>query len=716
LLVSVVIPAYNRSDYIGETIASVLAQSYSNLEILIIDDFSDDATEKVVMEEISAHPGKIRYFKNEMRKGVSGARNTGLKHAKGKYIAFLDDDDLWDRSKLKVQVDLLESHKDVGALFSDVSFFGDVKNGYGVAPYRKELFSSRFWGEYNSETLIAKKNIVNFLLRNGSPFRIQTFIFRKEYLDKIGTFTEDMRYYEDVDFLLRFFCLYKVGYLRKKLCRIRRHSFNSDNIIDNREKQEAEIKLVQGLINFNKANGMVWDSRLMNAALADAYIRMATFCFREYNFNEAKKNLNDSLKNQVKMKSAVRLCLLYMLPEPILKKIVSIISQKKDINSHKPESMLLRNIMYLEGSISFGGSTADLLNIINNLNREHYKPVVVTLYFGEHVEILKNRIKDVVALTPKFFDNGRLLKVTLIRLYHFIKILLFIKDKHIDIIHFNNFVYYPGILAAKLSRIPCVCHLRSLPVGYHTRKTGVTFLTKFFSRFIDCFIAVSEAVKREYVIQGFNSKKISVIGTGIFIKDIQKKAAIKDLRSEFKVAKDEFIIGTVARLSWEKGIINLIEAMPSILEKMHNIKCFIVGGGPLENELKERVNALGLRKNVILTGKTDNPYYILSSFDVFVLPSLKEGQGIVVMEAMALGIPVVASRVGGIIELVEEGIDGILIEPGNANSIYRTALSLLSDKTLRNKLSRNALIKTESKFLIKDKVEKIEKIYEKLLS
>ncbi|MBU4376293.1 MAG: glycosyltransferase family 4 protein [Candidatus Omnitrophica bacterium] len=373
--------------------------------------------------------------------------------------------------------------------------------------------------------------------------------------------------------------------------------------------------------------------------------------------------------------------------------------------------MKTKKILFIEGAISFGGSTVELQNIIDNLDKHRYQFMVACLYCGEHVTVLKNQITNIEILDSKHFENWRFLKVTFIRLYHFIRIYLIIKRHHIDIIHFNNFVYYPGISAAKLLCIPCVCHLRSLPTDYKARRKRVTFITKFFSQFVDHFIAVSNAVKQEYIELGFNSEKISVIGTGISINDIRRKANVKNLRSEFKISDDEFIIGTVARLSWEKGIVHLVDSMPYILRERENVKCFIVGGGPLEDELKEKISSLSLNRNIILTGKMINPYYLLSGFDVFILPSLREGRSVSIMEAMGLGIPVIATKVGGNVELVEQGVDGILIESANADSIVKAVLSLINNKDLRRKMSSNASKKAEREFSIKDKIVQIEEVY-----
>lgn len=321
LTVSVIIPTYNRKDLLKEAVQSILNQSYINYEVLIIDDYSIDNTEKIVRQFISEYGCKIKYFKNERKKGVSGARNTGLHHAKGKYIAFLDSDDIWESNKLQIQVGILDTNKEIKALFAAVSFFGQVENGYGKSAYTTKLLSKTFWNSYGKETWVAKNNIGYFILKNGSPFRTPTFIFRHECLTKVGLFNEDMSYYEDAEFLLKFFCIYKVGYNNLPLCKVRRHQENQDNSTSKFKKCESEIKLTRELKVFNETHKGKWHLVFMNRLLSNAYIRLSTFYFKEGDIKKSVESIQLSLKIMTSAKAILRLCLLQLVPSEILKKI-----------------------------------------------------------------------------------------------------------------------------------------------------------------------------------------------------------------------------------------------------------------------------------------------------------------------------------------------------------------------------------------------------------
>ena len=116
--VSVIIPVYNRKDFIAEAIESVLAQTYTDFEIIVVDDGSPEDMKDV----LGLYLQKIKYVYQE-NKGLAAARNTGIRNSSGKYVAFLDDDDLFERRKLEKQTEILETHPELGFVFSDWSYF-----------------------------------------------------------------------------------------------------------------------------------------------------------------------------------------------------------------------------------------------------------------------------------------------------------------------------------------------------------------------------------------------------------------------------------------------------------------------------------------------------------------------------------------------------------------------------------------------------------------
>jgi glycosyltransferase involved in cell wall biosynthesis len=188
ILISVVIPSYNRASLLPRTIESIIKQKINDIEIIIADDGSKDNTEQVVKELSKKHPF-IRYIKNPINKGEAAARNLGIKAVTGKYVAFLDSDDEWLPNKLSLQLDLIENNPDKYDLVICDYYLVD-ESGH------KELIQPRFpQKKFSSKNLLQQGCNVSF----GS-----TSLLKAKVLDKIGEFDEELPILVDVDWLCRF--------------------------------------------------------------------------------------------------------------------------------------------------------------------------------------------------------------------------------------------------------------------------------------------------------------------------------------------------------------------------------------------------------------------------------------------------------------------------------------------------------------------------------
>lgn len=376
------------------------------------------------------------------------------------------------------------------------------------------------------------------------------------------------------------------------------------------------------------------------------------------------------------------------------------------------------SILYIEGSASFGGSSISLINTLKHLDFR-YHPIVLLLCDNGHIDKFKKSIQNLLVLHKKNSllrcVHCKIINILLTRIIHFFQLLSIIKKYNISLVHSNNGIYYPAIIAAKFLNVPIVCHLRSLPIDYETGKQKLTTLTRLFGKLSKCNISISEAIKREYQNLGLKSNNITVIHDGINLDENKTTISLKKKGTGSIDRDSNLLVGTISRFSWEKGIDYLIDSIPLILSEIDNIRFELIGDGPLMKNLQLKVNTMNLNKKVFFTGWLDNPYQNLLNFDVFVLPSLKEGLSLSIMEAMSLGIPVVATKVGGVIELIEDSINGILVEPGDPKSIANGVISLLNNQCLRNEISKKACIKAKNKFSIRNTVAKIEGKYAELL-
>ena len=203
--ISVIIPAYNSAKWINEAINSVLAQSFTDLEIIVVDDGSSDDTEQVLTHWIAAR--QIRYIK-QANMGVSAARNCGVREACGDYIAFLDADDLFAPDKLGKQLALFEKQPNLGFVHAHFSKFDEAGNDLGLRDM------SRFSGWVYPQILLEWSAIM----------ALPTLMLPKRVFEEVGGFDESVRWGEDIDLYIRIVRRYPIDLVPEVLCKVRVHA------------------------------------------------------------------------------------------------------------------------------------------------------------------------------------------------------------------------------------------------------------------------------------------------------------------------------------------------------------------------------------------------------------------------------------------------------------------------------------------------------------
>ncbi|MCJ7595749.1 MAG: glycosyltransferase family 4 protein, partial [Desulfobacterales bacterium] len=187
------------------------------------------------------------------------------------------------------------------------------------------------------------------------------------------------------------------------------------------------------------------------------------------------------------------------------------------------------------------------------------------------------------------------------------------------------------------------------------------------------------------------------------------------LRAKWQIGPEDVVIGIVSKL-WEgKGHVTLIEAFKEIKREIKQARLVIVGGGYLYDRLVSLVHRSGLDDSVLFTGFQADVSEIIGTFDVAVLPSFFEGMGRVLLEAMAMEKPVVASRVGGIPDLVEHGVNGLLVRPGEVGELREAILKILKDGILAAKMAKKGREKITGQFSADMMVQSIDRVYRELM-
>jgi len=307
--------------------------------------------------------------------------------------------------------------------------------------------------------------------------------------------------------------------------------------------------------------------------------------------------------------------------------------------------------------------------------------------------------------TPHFIRNVKTFFLNINYLINFIPSIYYlakiIKQKEIDIVHLHGLLNFQGALAALFTKRTVVWHFHETLYP----KFLINILRPFTGLAADSIVHISENT-RNYYLTGPSSKEVLIyepVDIEKFEPALIKKQEKIDLRKELKLNQDDIVLGSVGNISWVKGYENLIMSMGKLKKKYKNLKLLIIGKilstqAGYYKHLKRLVCSLGLERDIYFLGIKEDIPQLLSLMDIFILPSLTEGTPLSIMEAMSMKLPVIASRVGGIPEVVSDGKTG-----------------LLEDSKTRKEMGLRAREVVKKKFSLEHCVRGHEKLYKKLM-
>jgi glycosyltransferase involved in cell wall biosynthesis len=229
---------------------------------------------------------------------------------------------------------------------------------------------------------------------------------------------------------------------------------------------------------------------------------------------------------------------------------------------------------------------------------------------------------------------------------------------------------------------------------------------------MDRVIAVSRSIVEKLQHEGRDTAPITLIHSGVDLERYDHQEPCCTLREEYGLPEDASIIGVVARLEPEKGHPTLLEAWPTVLRAVPAARLLVVGEGSRREALEVQARALGIAGPVVFTGRRDDIPAVTAALDIAVLPSYREAQGLTILEAMALSRPIVASNVGGIPEMVEDGVTGLLVPPHDSEALAAAIVRLLLDHPLADMLGRAGHDLVHDRFCIQLMVDAVEAIYD----
>jgi len=253
-----------------------------------------------------------------------------------------------------------------------------------------------------------------------------------------------------------------------------------------------------------------------------------------------------------------------------------------------------------------------------------------------------------------------------------------IRKNGIDLVHSHGYKSNFYALWATGRKLPLVATNHNW-LKHHWRLVVYSLIDKRLIRYFDRIIAVSESIRNEMVEAGIPGGKITVIDNGVDVEEIARQVRSVSPGELFPEGDATKIVGAIGSLKEEKGFRFLIEAAGNVVPNDVKVKFLIVGDGPLREELERMVASQGAKGNIVFTGYRSDVYKLLGTFDIFVLPSVKEGLPLVLLEAMAARIPVVATRVGAVPRVLIDGVNGLLVSPGESGALRKAIETLLTN-------------------------------------
>ncbi len=293
-------------------------------------------------------------------------------------------------------------------------------------------------------------------------------------------------------------------------------------------------------------------------------------------------------------------------------------------------------------------------------------------------------------------------------IFSFFKLNIQIKKLGIDLLQTNSRTTL--VLGNLLSRSNKVAHVFTCH-GFFKPKLS----RKLFPCWPRVVIAISQQVKEHLIYDlKLSEEKINVINNGIDTESFGDFSGRQKSREVLGI-KDDFLVGIIARLSDVKGHTYLLQAMQIVIKSFPLAKLLIVGEGKMKPKLLQEVDILGIKQNVLFLPETENTEEMLAAMDVFVMPSLQEGLGLALMEAMAQGLAVVGSAVGGIKTLIQDEVNGLLVQPADALAISAAIIKLFNNSSLRQDLGKNARKFIIDNFSQSKMVDATERVYQQCL-
>jgi len=381
-----------------------------------------------------------------------------------------------------------------------------------------------------------------------------------------------------------------------------------------------------------------------------------------------------------------------------------------------------RRILHVHNSADLYGASRSLVRLIQTLPGDRFTPLVVLPATGPLTKLLEAAGAQVVIHPRLTVIERSLLKSwrSVLLPFTFLASLWFLRRlivrEQIALVHTNTGVMPSPALAAWLAGVPHVWHIRD---WFQEFRGFWPPYARYMGRLSGRIVAVSEAIAAQFS----DRHRVTVLHNGFDLAEfaVPKAELARQFRAQWGLG-DAFLVGCVGRIKLvRKGQEVLVRAMARLGRTAPQARCVIVGSVFPGNEshleeLQRLVAELGLSERVLFTGEIADPRIVYAALDVFVLPSAQpEPFGGVVMEAMAMGVPVIATAIGGSVDQVAEGVTGFLVPPADPDALADRLERLFRDPGLRQQMAAAGPQRIARHFALADKVAGLQQIYEEAI-
>ncbi|MDZ7260587.1 MAG: glycosyltransferase family 4 protein [candidate division KSB1 bacterium] len=357
------------------------------------------------------------------------------------------------------------------------------------------------------------------------------------------------------------------------------------------------------------------------------------------------------------------------------------------------------NILFINSIQMFGGGEVWLLTTMAELRRRGHRVTLICRPYTELAHRAQQQGFDLITLKMRGdFDPLIIFKVFRILKTKRIQLLCTNMDKELRF----------GGLAARLAGLKAIIPRRGIDYPLKNKWRYRLAYMLLASR----IIANSQATKQALLTNApwLPPNKIEVIYNGIDLAPFLSPGK-KDIRSELKIPKQVSLIGFVGQLDERKGLVYLLEAFEILVKELPQVQLLLVGQGALRNFIEKTVIEKNFQEKIHLLGFREEIPDIMKALDVLVLPSLWEGFGIVLIEAMAAGKPVVTTNVSSMPEIVSHGQTGFLVTPANSVSLAQALMTILRDKTLAQTMGAEGRRMVQERFTLKRMIDHYERVF-----